>query len=265
MGRTMTAKTLKLPSNVQHLIRELNGHPSLLNILEETQTKVGGGSVLAAHWKGHRRSTDVDLMMPEEGFLWKQREIWEALKNIPAKRHRAETDGTGFEIVMMSAARVRGVEGDIEIVRDVLGDDMRREQNVPEGPHVEGLPLASEAKTYILAKKFDRMRRADLERDHYDVLWAALYDSRTLVEAMERHVPRRVVHQIALRAQQPAEVLFADQKKPVRDPKIADWKDMLPEVWRVIDDATGSGEKSKIDLRRVKRVDRKKGSTYYGE
>lgn len=261
----MTPRTLKLPRNVEHLIHELKTQRVLLDILEETQTRVGGGSVLAAHWKGHRRSTDIDLMMPEEGFLWQQGEIWEALKSIRAEGHRQETDGTGAEIMMMAATRVGGVEGDIEIVRDVLGDDMRTADRAPDGARVEGLALASEAKTHILAKKFDRLRRADLERDHYDVLWAALYDSRTLVEAMEKHVPRRVVQQIARRAQQPAEALFAGQNKPVRDPKMPEWKGVLPEVWRAIADATENEGEPKIDLRGVKRADHGRSSTLYGE
>ena len=93
------------------------------------------------------------------------------------------------------------------------------------------------------------MRREHLERDHYDVLWAAYRNRTTLIDTMIRHVDPEIVQDIAMQAQRPAEELFASPHKPVRaDPKAPAWKSVLAEVWQAIDTFTTDPGKRNIAL-----------------
>ena len=263
--RQKEPQRLKLPDNVMHLVEAVNACEALRDILTATQTQVGGGSVLAAHWGGHRRSTDIDLMMPENAFITHRDAVWEALKSILATEYRRIHGEDRDTIIVLGARNVGGVEGDIEVVKDSLGDQLRRQYRTHDGPILTGLPLTSEAKSYIIAKKFYRMRREHLERDHYDVLWAAYRNRTTLFDTVIRHVDPEIVQDIAMQAQRPAEELFASPHKPVRDPKAPAWKSVLAEVWQAIDTFTTDPGKRNIALPVLKGAGGGKRWRYHGE
>ena len=96
---------------------------------------------------------------------------------------------------------------------------MRTAQRADEGPRVWDVAMNAEATVYILAKKFNRLERRDLERDHYDLLWAAYKDRETLIEAAIRFSMPEAVQATALRAQADPDELFKNEKKRVLDPK----------------------------------------------
>ena len=105
--------------------------------------------------------------------------VWE----IPAAEHEIIRQRATNIPIVLAARAVGGQTGDIEIVRDELGDRLRRNLAIDAGPRVWDVAMEGEAKQYILAKKFHRLQVAHHERDHYDILWAAYNDRDTLVEA----------------------------------------------------------------------------------
>ena len=177
---------IELPKNVAHLGAAVRQHRELLKLLKATGTRLGGGTVLAAHWGEHRRSTELDLMMKAAAFDEHQETIRQMLAEIPANEHSAIVDKTTKRRIVLAARGINGLTGDIEIVRDQLGDSMRTAQGTVEGPRVWDVAMNAEATVYILAKKLNRLERRDLERDHYDLLWAAYKDREALIQAAIR-------------------------------------------------------------------------------
>ena len=91
-----------------------------------------------------------------------------------------------------------------------------------------------------------------LERDHYDIVWAAYNDRTTLINAVRRHVSRKVVKRIVAQAQQSPQALVADEEKPVRNPKAPGWHDVLGDVWKKIEAFTSDAKRANIALPALK-------------
>ena len=240
-----------LPECVGHLADAIRSHRDLLELLQVTSTRLGGGSVLAAHWNHHRRSTDLDLMMKAEAFDMHQDMIEEMLSEIPSEKHEDIVIPEKGRIVI-AVRGVYGMMGDIEIVRDELGDSMRTAHTAQSGPLVKQVGLDAEAKIYILAKKFHRMMRGHLERDHYDVLWSAYNDRPTLIAAVTSFIDPETLQNIAMSAQRGPDALFKDQNKPVLDPKAPEWKSVLADVWQAIDTFTTQPGRADMALPKLK-------------
>lgn len=226
-------KPLALPGNIAHLVDALTDNKTLLDLLRDTNTLVGGGSVLAAHWRNHRRSTDLDLMMPPDAFDTHQDALKQLITGIPADEYVQGTGGAE-QTKVFSIKGVLNKQGDIEIVRDGLGRLIRRNNTASNEPTVSKLKLAAEPKEHIIAKKFSRILERH-ERDYYDIVWAAYRDPDTLVSAIGRHVHPRLLSTSASQAQGAPQELFHDSEKPVLSPRAPDWKDVLAEVMIRID------------------------------
>ena len=111
-----------------------------------------------------------------------------------------------------------------------------------------------------LAKKFHRLERGHLERDHYDILWAAYHgkDRATLIEAAMHFTTPEIVQVIAMEAQQDPEKLFKEPKKRVLNPKAKDWKKVLGEVWQAVDKFTSDPKARNMRLPALKGAPRRK-------
>lgn len=227
-------RVIRLPESVEHLGQQIRQHRELIKLLKATRTQLGGGTVLAALWGEHRVSTDLDLMMPAAAFDEHQETIRQMLSEIPANEHSAIVDKTTKRRIVLAARGINGLTGDIEIVRDQLGDSMRSANPDAKGEGVWDVRLMAEATAHILAKKIDRLGRRDLERDHYDLVWAAYHDPERLKEAVKGFTTVRQLTEIARRAQKDPERVFENEEKPVREPKAPEWKNMLGPVWQTI-------------------------------
>ena len=185
------------------------------------------------HWNDHRRSTDLDFMMRAEAFDEHLETLKAMLWDIPAAKHQITHDKKTGTPIVLAAQDVGGRIGDIEIVRDALGDTLREALPLP-APQVWEVAMNAEAKEYILAKKFSRMDRRHLERDHYDVLWAAYHkeDREALIKTVMYFLDPETLRRIAIDAQQDPRVLFEEPRKHVLDPKAPDWKEVLGEDGR---------------------------------
>ena len=241
-GQPQHPPPLMLPPNVGNALETIANHPRLRHALRAAGAQVGGGNVLAAHWSDHRCSTDIDLMLPAQAFEARFDDLWSALKTIDAKEHRIVRDSDDVAIVLQ-AKQVNATNSDIEIVHDTLGDQLKRHHVTEPGAVIDGLGLRSEAKTLILAKKFYRMSRQSLERDHYNVLWAAYRDRDTLIQAAIRHTSPELIQTTAMEAQGDPQQLFKNQTKPVLEPKAPGWKTVLAQVWQGIDAFTNDPTK----------------------
>ena len=254
---------IELPENVAHLGAAVRQHRELLRLLRATGTRLGGGTVLAAHWGEHRRSTDLDLMMNARAFDEHQETIRQMLAEMPAIEHSAIVDKTTKRRIVLAARGINGVTGDIEIVRDQLGDSMRTAQRTDEGPRVWDVAMNAEATVYILAKKFNRLQRRDLERDHYDLLWAAYKDRETLIGAAIRFSTPEAVQAIALRAQADPNELFNNEKKQVLEAKAPGWKAVLATVWQAIDAFTTEPKRTRMKLPKLRGAGGKEPRTHW--
>ena len=231
---------MNLPESTKHLGIAIMQHRELLRLLRHTGTELGGGTVLAMDWNDHRRSTDLDFMMRAQAFDEHLEELKAMLRGIPAAKHQTIREEVTDTPIVVAARGVGGQIGDIEIVRDELGDRLRSILALPAGPRVSDEAMNAEAKEYILAKKFHRLERGHLERDHYDILWAAYHenDRRTLIDAAMHFTTPETVQTIAMEAQQDPEMLFKERDKRVLDPRAQNWKKVLGEVWQAVDKFT---------------------------
>lgn len=251
----MSHPALNLPPSTAYLGDVLTRHEDFLKLLRWTNARIGGGTVLAIHWGNHRVSTDIDLMVPAEAFDRRKDQIRDLLRAIPAKDDDAIVDKIRRTVIVFKQIGIKGEDndpperyGDIEVVRDNLGDELRRTRDHGTGPLVEPIGIHAEAKAHILAKKFHRLGRQHLERDHYDVLWAAYNDRETLIEAVMHHVEPDSVDEIAADAQENPNILFAQEEKPVLHPAAPGWKNVLGEVWTGIREFTTNPRATHLEL-----------------
>ena len=255
---------IELPKNVAHLGAAVRQHRELLKLLKATGTRLGGGTVLAAHWGEHRRSTELDLMMKAAAFDEHQETIRQMLAEIPANEHSAIVDKTTKRRIVLAARGINGLTGDIEIVRDQLGDSMRTAQGTVEGPRVWDVAMNAEATVYILAKKLNRLERRDLERDHYDLLWGGIQGPRGTHSGRNpvQHAAE-AVQTTALRAQTDPAELFKNEKKQVLDPKAPGWKAVLATVWQAIDAFTTEPGRTRMKLPKLRGAGGKETPTHW--
>ena len=230
-----TRVEITLPESVTHLGAAVTANRELSHLLRRARAQLGGGTALAALWDHHRRSTDLDIMIPAIHFDRNQNELFECLRAILAREHSAIADTELKRRIVLRARDVQNLTGDIEIVRDQLGDLMRRREPISHGPHVPELRMRAEAPVYILAKKLSRMSRQHHERDHYDILYAAYRHWTLFVQSMQCFGKPQALHAIVLESQDAPDKLFMRTQKPVLDPVAPQWKDVLAPFWRAVE------------------------------
>ena len=188
-------------------------------------------------------------MVPQHGFMAHEAELLDYLKELRAEGvHRITQEVHGREIPMVLMAKKVNGKGDIEIVNDNLGDRFRRKHPRPPGPRVWDVGLQAEDPVHILAKKFDRLVGRTVERDHYDIVWAACYAQAMLIETVRKLTTPEQIGGIALRAQDPADELFKHEEKPVVEPKMENWKERVAGTWRAIATIAGNPNETRLAL-----------------
>ena len=257
---------INLPDNVRHLATAVRENRELRMLLRAAGAELGGGTVLAEEWKDHRQSTDLDFMVPPKAFDEHLQSLTTMLGNLGAARV-AIILGTPQRIPVVVAARgVKNGPGDIEIVRDELGEYLRDKHALEAGPRILDVGMNAEATPYILAKKLYRLQGPEqLERDHYDILWAAYEHWKTLLKTIRTYTTKDAIRQIATRAQQNPEVLFENQDKPVLKPKAPEWKSVLAQVWEEIEKSTANQGRQTPRLPKLGGTGGGKKAKTYGE
>ena len=217
-------------------------------------------------WDNHRQSTDLDFMVPPKAFDEHLQDLTTMLGKIGAARVGIIL-GTPERIPVVVAARgVKSGPGDIEIVRDELGEYLRSKHALEPGPRIWDVAMDAEATPCILAKKLYRLQGPEqLERDHYDIVWAAYKEWKTLLKTIRSYTTKDAVRRIAARAQQNPEVLFENQEKPVLKPKAPGWNGVLAQVWEEIERSTANPERKTVRLPKLRGAGGGKTVKTYGE
>ena len=217
---------MHLPENVRPLIGLLGSED--WRWLGQRKGLIGGGSVLASRWHGHRTSTDIDVMVP---FRIYDRDFprLEAILEGDGREVRRGRDDDD-RIVMLAIAHPN--RGEIQIVRDSL--EAREKRRTPR-EQVAGCNLLAETTTEILTKKLRGRGLRLLQRDVYDLVAAATHDPEALEEAMRRADPRSL-GTVLYMLDENEHYLVAGGDKPVLEPAVPGWREIAA---RTLSEAAG--------------------------
>ena len=225
-------RRLKLPPSIEPLFGALERDD--IDVLNRAGARLGGGTVLAARWNHHRRSTDLDFFVPITRFEALKPLLVGLLGRIEARLLSSEMPNApdADNLLQLNTA-----VGAIDLVgMDDLTTSGRHWRNseewIAQGRHG---PLRTLNTGAILQAKLENRSLRLHERDVYDVAYAARHHPDDLAEALAR-TSRRILaayaHQLETMPTIPTTT-----EKPVLDPTWTHWRtEAGPEIVRAIDD-----------------------------
>ena len=184
VARRRARPTLAPGADIAHTLKLLSGHLARYGV-ESGLIHLGGGSVLAAAWE-HRRSTDIDLWVPQERAerlkrLARSEEEWKVL--MCPKGSIVEPEGMSW-MRMNAAMTLNAVPISLFSSHIPQGDDKNRQSM--RGT-IFGAATTEEIITGKIAGRWADATRATIPiRDIYDVHVARALEPRALERTMRK-------------------------------------------------------------------------------
>ena len=231
-SHSQDAPQLVLPDSIQPLFAAFERED--IDVLIGAGARLGGGTVLAARWNNHRRSTDLDFFIPRTRFdslkpllmgLLRKLEIRLAAPDPPTQSPDVDTllqlntQAGAIDLVGMETLSTRRAHW------------LNSDEWIATGTHG---PLRTLTTAGILHGKLENRILRLLERDIYDVAYAARHHPDDLTDALYNTSPRTLA---AYAHQLETTTIPTSTEQPVLDPNWPQWRtEAGPAIVNAIDD-----------------------------